>query len=170
VSNDINLVEHSIVSIGIFINQKTWLFNTLKSSTGATWCRLFRVTETSLASCPLRTCLPAAVSPAVVHWRPPGADLVAPSSKCLSTPSPLRTCNHLPACLPLFREQFCAAGRLHAALQLLVRLMQSRYSCSLQEDEAALQQQQQQQLPRLAAAVLARVGEKRVLAELAQVC
>jgi hypothetical protein len=64
--------------------------------------------------------------------------------------------------------QFCSAGRLHAALQQLVRLMQSRYSCSLQEDEA--RQQQQQQQPRLAAAVLARVGEKRVLQVLAQVC
>jgi hypothetical protein len=64
--------------------------------------------------------------------------------------------------------QFCAAGRLLSALQLLVALMQSRYSCSLADDEAWLTQQQQQQ-PRLAAAVLARVGEKRVLQELRQV-
>jgi hypothetical protein len=75
----------------------------------------------------------------------------------------------LSICLLAFATslQFCTAARLLYALQLLVQLMQSRYSCSLAEDEERLAQQQQQ--PRLSAAVLARVGEKRVLQELSQV-
>lgn len=71
----------------------------------------------------------------------------------------------IPLCLVL---QFCAAGDLLSALQLLVALMQSRYSCSLAEDEVQLARLAE--LPaKLAAAVIARSSEKRVLQQLAEV-
>jgi hypothetical protein len=52
------------------------------------------------------------------------------------------------------------AVQLQEALQRLCRLMVSRYTCSMEEDEALLQQLEQLP-PRKAAAVVARTAEKR---------
>jgi hypothetical protein len=74
--------------------------------------------------------------------------------------------------------QFPSSSQLHSALAAVVSLALSRYNCSLQHDQQLMQQQQQQHkkqqqdavlLPRLAAAVVARMGEKEVWGELQQV-
>lgn len=54
-------------------------------------------------------------------------------------------------------------------MQLLVSLMLSRYTCTLEEDRKLQQQQQGKLAPRLAAALVARMAEKEVLVELQQV-
>jgi hypothetical protein len=71
------------------------------------------------------------------------------------------------ACAPL-PLQFTPPALLTSALQHLVLLMQSRYSCSLQQDQQLLQDQSSL-APRLAAAVTARSAEKEVWQELQQV-
>lgn len=64
--------------------------------------------------------------------------------------------------------QSAAPAQLASALQQLVVLMVSRYTCSLQEDQQLLQGMDQLP-PRQAAAVTARSAEKEVWSELQQV-
>jgi hypothetical protein len=77
-------------------------------------------------------------------------------------------CPVLPRYFSLLPLQFASGSQLASALQQLVVLMVSRYSCSLQQDQQLLQQKDSL-APRLAAAVTARIGEKEVWAELQQV-